>query len=406
MFDAAKVLSLAVCCTLVTSTLAISTTLQGPQAQISNPLNTMLYQRGAADLPMSDPRFVQTVTGVYPEQVHLGYASPDSMFVSWATGEAQISATVSPLDPTSVKTVVTYGSSPGSYSGNVTGYGLVYNQYYNIPAKNNTPAALNYTSGIQHHAKITGLTPNTTYFYRCGDPTIPAWSDEYNFTTSPAVGPNSFPMTLGVIADLGMTSNSTSTWEHLVANQPPSVILIGDYTYANNYITNGTGASSYSTTFPGITSQSYQPRWDGFQRWLQPYLQSHAFLGIEGNHEQEPNINGVQFQSYLARYQAPGVESGSNTTLYYSFDMGPAHVVMLGSYVDYGKNSSQYQWLVNDLAKFNRANTPWLIAMWHPPVYNSYVSHYKDESLIQHILHACLALCLERYSSICEKLCI
>ena len=47
-----------------------------------------------------------------------------------------------------------------------------------------------------------------------------------------------------------------------------------------------------------------------------------------------------------------------------SFDMGPAHVVMLGSYVDYGKNSSQYQWLVNDLAKFNRSNTPWLIAMW------------------------------------------
>lgn len=47
-----------------------------------------------------------------------------------------------------------------------------------------------------------------------------------------------------------------------------------------------------------------------------------------------------------------------------SFDMGPAHVVMLGSYVDYGKNSTQYQWLVNDLAKFNRSNTPWLIAMW------------------------------------------
>ena len=43
------------------------------------------------------------------------------------------------------RTVVTYGSSPGMYTGNATGYGVVYNQYYNIPAKNNTPAALNYT---------------------------------------------------------------------------------------------------------------------------------------------------------------------------------------------------------------------------------------------------------------------
>ena len=48
-------------------------------------------------------------------------------------------------DMTACRTVVTYGSSSGNYSGNVTGYGLVYNQYYNIPGKNNTPAALNYT---------------------------------------------------------------------------------------------------------------------------------------------------------------------------------------------------------------------------------------------------------------------
>ncbi len=38
-----------------------------------------------------------------------------------------------------------------------------------------------------------------------------------------------------------------------------------------------------------------------------------------GNHEQEPNIDGVQFQSYLARFQAPGMQSGSNTTLYYRY---------------------------------------------------------------------------------------
>ncbi len=48
-------------------------------------------------------RLVMTVTGVYPEQVHLAYNTPDSMFVSWVTGEAQLGANVTPLDATSVK---------------------------------------------------------------------------------------------------------------------------------------------------------------------------------------------------------------------------------------------------------------------------------------------------------------
>ncbi len=62
---------------------------------------------------------------------------------------------------------------------------------------------------------MTGLTPNTTYFYRCGDPSIPAWSAEYNFSTGLPVGPTSFPMQMGIVADLGLTMNSTSTCELL-----------------------------------------------------------------------------------------------------------------------------------------------------------------------------------------------
>lgn len=58
MSDGGRLLSLASYFALVSSAFAFSTTLQGPQAQVSNSLNTMLYQRGAPDLPLSDSRFV------------------------------------------------------------------------------------------------------------------------------------------------------------------------------------------------------------------------------------------------------------------------------------------------------------------------------------------------------------
>lgn len=34
---------------------------------------------------------------------------------------------------------------------------------------------------------------------------------------------------------------------------------------------------------------------------------------------------------------------------------------------------TQYNWLVNDLKSFNRSKTPFLVVIFHSPVYNTYV---------------------------------
>ena len=123
---------------------------------------------------------------------------------------------------------------------------------------------------------------------------------------------------------------------------------------------------------------------------------------IGGNHEIEPQASGVTFKSYLTRFAVPSDESGSKTNMYYSFDAGGIHIVMLGAYVDYDKSSefwlfprlfissihivifetfmvgAQYAWLVKDLKNVDRKITPWLVAAWHPPCYNSYSSHYQE----------------------------
>lgn len=110
---------------------------------------------------------------------------------------------------------------------------------------------------------LAGLEPDTLYFYRVGDPYLGSMSDEHFFTTMPAPGPASFPTRIGVIGDIGLTYNSTSTFDHLVQNRPDLVLMVGDLTYADLYVTNGTGSSSYSQTFPDTPiHETYQPRWD------------------------------------------------------------------------------------------------------------------------------------------------
>ena len=48
---------------------------------------------------------------------------------------------------------------------------------------------------------------------------------------------------------------------------------------------------------------------------------------------------------------AHAVQSGSDSPLWYSVNLGPAHMVYLSNYADFSVGSPQYEWLVNDLAR-------------------------------------------------------
>lgn len=83
----------------------------------------------------------------------------------------------------------------------------------------------------------------------------------------PISGPKSYPGRVAIVGDLGLTYNTTSTVDHLLANHPDLVLLVGDVTYANLYLANGTGADCYSCAFPDTPiHETYQPRWDYWGR--------------------------------------------------------------------------------------------------------------------------------------------
>ncbi|KAM5569508.1 hypothetical protein ABKV19_016832 [Rosa sericea] len=343
----------------------IPTTLDGPFKPVTVPVDTS-FRGNAVDLPDSDPRVQRIVKGFEPEQISVSLsATHDSVWISWITGEFQIGDDITPLDPDTVASVVVYGRYEYPMTNQSTGYSLVYNQLYELEGLQN------YTSGIIHHVCLTGLMPNTLYQYQCGDPSIPAMSAVSYFQTMPVSGPESYPSRIAVVGDLGLTYNTTSTVDHLLINHPDLLLLVGDVSDANLYFTNGTADHCFH-------EQTYQPRWDYWGRYMQPLVSKVPVMVVEGDHEIEKQAGNQMFAAYSSRFAFPSEESGSSSSLFYSFNAGGIHFVMLGAYTSYEKSGDQYNWLELDLASVDRNVTPWLVAAWHPPWYSTYTAHYRE----------------------------
>ncbi|XP_061336384.1 probable purple acid phosphatase 20 [Gastrolobium bilobum] len=263
-----------------------------------------------------------------PQQVHISQVGQDKMRISWITDS-----------PSSAK--VEYGPSPSANQFSATGTTTSY-QY------------IAYESGEIHDVVIGPLNPNTVYYYRLGD--SPAQS--YNFKTPPS----QFPIKFAVVGDLGQTDWTRSTLEHVGKSNYDMLLLPGDLSYAD----------------------FIQDRWDSFGRLVEPLASQRPWMVTQGNHEVEkiPLVHPHSFTAYNARWRMPFEESGSDSNLYYSFDVAGVHVIMLGSYTDFGVGSSQYNWLQGDLHKLNRGKTPWVVVLIHAPWYNSNTAHQGESESV------------------------
>lgn len=65
-------------------------------------------------------------------------------------------------------------------------------------------------------------------------------------------------------------------------------------------------------------------------------------------------------------------DSRSHPLFYWSFDYGPAHIVMIDVYDDYNKGSDQYKWLEYDLANTTKR---WKFLLFHTPGYSAGAEH-------------------------------
>ena len=80
---------------------------------------------------------------------------------------------------------------------------------------------------------LSRLSSSTQYYYQCGDFSTGTVSGVLSFTTLPAPGVMT-PLSFGVLGDLGTTSDSVTTVEHMIANRNLSMLLhVGDLSYSD-----------------------------------------------------------------------------------------------------------------------------------------------------------------------------
>jgi hypothetical protein len=315
-------------------------------------------------------------TGASVTQVHLALGStPSTMSVSWTCAEAS---------------QVVYGISPTTLDhGPVKPFSSKNYSMQTVPRS--TDVWQNYTSGVINHAQLEDLTPATTYYYQIipspnasGTPAVP--SSVMSFSLPPSAGDPS-PMIFDVVGDLGQTNYSNVTVSHIAldANNGSHFVLhVGDMAYAD----------------------CDEPRWDSYFDSIQPLASHLPWMVSAGNHEIEPNnLTGRIMDPYKARYNMPAEQATVDTTQYYqeiskhgfdctpsaftgsydygnsfySFQAGLVHFIVLNSYTHTDNASNQYKWLKTELDhNVDRQITPWVIAMWHSPWYNSNKDHHDE----------------------------
>jgi hypothetical protein len=213
-------------------------------------------------------------------------------------------------------------------------------------------SAVNPAETTEHEVVLTGLVPDTQYYYSVGLSGLPLAGDSTHFfRTAPVAGK---PTRVWVIGDAGTGGFSQRSvydaYRSLAGQQSPDVwLMLGDNAYGS-----GTDAQ-----YQGALFNMYPE-----------FLKQTVAWATIGNHEFYATFNPNDFPFFQIFSQPVAGECGgvpSGTEKYYSFNHGDIHFVCLDAMTsDRTPAGPMAVWLQQDLA----ANTNlWLIAFWHHPPY-------------------------------------
>lgn len=258
---------------------------------------------------------------------YLQLATPTGMVVRWRTDQ-------------SVDSVVRYGTTPGNLSLSAVG-----------------------TIGTDHEVGLSGLQPDTRYYYSVGTSSGPLAGDStYTFVTGPETGV-ARATRFWVVGDSGTADAAARAVRDAYlnfsgANATDMWLMLGDNAYSDG--TDTEYQTAVFDTYPGLLRQA--PVW--------PTLGNH-----DGHSASSASQSGPYYDIFTLPKNGEAGGLASGTEAYYSFDRSNIHFVVLDSYdSDRSPGGSMLSWLGNDLA-VNQQD--WLIAFWHHPPYTK-GSHDSD----------------------------
>ncbi len=299
---------------------------------------TARIQAGAAPAPAAARIPAAPAASTVPAQLladpvvtrgpFLQIGTPTSVVVRWRTDVAA---------PTRVR----YGTSIGALTSN----------------------AFDATAATEHEIQITGLAPNTRYYYAIGTDALDLEGDDaqHSFVTAPTPGTPK-PTRVWILGDAGTgTSEQTRVRDaFLDYNGTRNIdvwLMLGDNAYD----------SGTDSEYQGGVFDPYEAT-----------LKTTVLWPTRGNHDgvRSGAANDYyEFFSMPTAGEAGGLASG--TEAYYSFDYGNIHFICLDSEgTPRTATGAMATWLENDLAATTR---DWVIAYWHHPPYTK-GSHDSDNS--------------------------
>lgn len=169
----------------------------------------------------------------------------------------------------------------------------------------------------------------------------------------------------GDIAGCGSSDGDDETAAVLAANPDALVFTLGDLAYPNGQ--------------PSEYADCYHPTWGAHKARTRPSPGGHDLEAVAGG----PSP-GTGYRDYFREQLEPfGPTATDLTKLYYSYDIGSWHVVMLnaGCYYELPNCSpaAMEQWFRDDLDAHQASCT---VAMWHDPRFSSGSIH-GDQSFVQ-----------------------
>ncbi|MGJ8636230.1 MAG: metallophosphoesterase [Phycisphaerales bacterium] len=228
-----------------------------------------------------------------------------------------------------------------------------------------TQSAVDTALTTEHSVTLSGLTPDTTYYYAVGSSTqtLAGGDAEHSFRSAPIAGTPK-PVRVWVVGDAGVGSPGArdvrDAYLAHAADHPADIwLMLGDNAYLLG------SDSDFQTRmfdiYPSILRTTVS--------W--PTIGNHDVLD-----SQRPYFDIFTLPDTA---QAGGV--ASNTELYYSFEYANIHFICLDTTLsDFTAGSPMLDWLAADLAATTQ---DWAIAYFHHPPYSDGHDSDEEDELIE-----------------------
>ena len=242
-----------------------------------------------------------------------------------------------------------------------------------------------------HHARLTGLQPNTTYIYATlADGVQP---DAGSFQTAP-VGRSAFTFT-----SFGDQCVPTSTWgasgttytsELNVLASPAAGDIVGGIEQVGPLFHLLNGDLCYANLSPDRVRV-----WDDFLTNNERSARRRPWMPAPGNHENELGNGELGYDAFRTRFAVPSNGSADFEGLWYAFTVGSVRVIVLAnddvalqdggdSYVSGYSDGAQKTWLQKQLAAARGSRSiDWIVVCMHQVIVSSANANGADLGIRQ-----------------------